>query len=305
MSVDEQIDLEQQADFFIALGHDDAAIDLLMAHMRSTGGGSPLPFLKLLEIHRRRGQREAYERTRVRFNQRFNSVAPEWQADPKSGRALDDYPLVIGRIQRAWPAPLDAMAELEAMLFRRGAEAELFDLPAYQEVLFLYQMARDLHQAEQRRRCRQMSMCCCRSAAARRRSLRPKARSCCGPNSTTASRCRSTSTSTHGPRRTVAEPVAPSRAATGALRSSRSTRRARPSRTTSGAAILTCAEPIARSLDLCQAVERQAQRLVALGKAQAHDALLEAGVVEHRQRNRRDADVGGQPTAEGGFVAAR
>jgi hypothetical protein len=148
MSVDEQIDLEQQADFFIALGHDDAAIDLLMAHMRSTGGGSPLPFLKLLEIHRRRDQREAYERTRVRFNQRFNSVAPEWQADPKAGRSLDEYPLAMGRIQRAWPSPLDAMAELEALLFRRGSGAELFDLPAYQEVLFLYQMARDLHQAE-------------------------------------------------------------------------------------------------------------------------------------------------------------
>jgi pilus assembly protein FimV len=148
MSVDEQIDLEQQADFFIALGHDDAAIDLLMAHMRSTGGGSPLPFLKLLEIHRRRDQREAYERTRVRFNQRFNSVAPDWQADPKAGRTLDDYPLAMGRIQRAWPAPLDAMAELEALLFRRGSGAELFDLPAYQEVLFLFQMARDLHQAE-------------------------------------------------------------------------------------------------------------------------------------------------------------
>ncbi|MDP1692474.1 MAG: hypothetical protein Q8L49_11095, partial [Burkholderiaceae bacterium] len=148
MSVDEQIDLEQQADFFIALGHDDAAIDLLMAHMRSTGGGSPLPFLKLLEIHRRRDQREAYERTRVRFNQRFNSVAPEWQGDPKAGRTLDGYPLAMGRIQRAWPSPLDVMAELEALLFRRGAGAELFDLPAYQEVLFLYQMARDLHQAE-------------------------------------------------------------------------------------------------------------------------------------------------------------
>jgi len=148
MSVDEQIDLEQQADFFIALGHDDAAIDLLMAHMRSTGGGSPLPFLKLLEIHRRRDQHEAYERTRVRFNQRFNSVAPDWQADPKLGRALEDYPLAMGRVQRAWPSPLDAMAEIEALLFRRGEEAELFDLPAYQEVLFLYQMARDLHQAE-------------------------------------------------------------------------------------------------------------------------------------------------------------
>ena len=148
MSVDEQIDLEQQADFFIALGHDDAAIDLLMAHMRSTGGGSPLPFLKLLEIHRRRDQRDAYERTRVRFNQRFNSVAPEWDADPKLGRTLVDYPLAMGRVQRAWPSPLDAMAEIEALLFRRGDEAELFDLPAYQEVLFLYQMARDLHHTE-------------------------------------------------------------------------------------------------------------------------------------------------------------
>ena len=148
MSVDEQIDLEQQADFFIALGHDDAAIDLLMAHMRSTGGGSPLPFLKLLEIHRRRDQREAYERTRVRFNQRFNSVAPDWQADPKAGRTLEEYSLAMGRIQRAWPSPLDAMAELEALLFRRGPGAELFELPAYQEVLFLYQMARDLHQAD-------------------------------------------------------------------------------------------------------------------------------------------------------------
>ncbi len=148
MSVDEQIDLEQQADFFIALGHDEAAIDLLMAHMRSTGGGSPLPFLKLLEIHRRRHQRDDYERTRVRFNQRFNSVAPEWQADPKLGRMLEDYALPLGRIQRAWPSPLDAMAELEALLFRRGPGAELFDMPAYQEVLFLYQTARDLHAAE-------------------------------------------------------------------------------------------------------------------------------------------------------------
>ena len=149
MSVDEQIDLEQQADFFIALGHDESAIDLLMAHLRSTGGGTPLPFLKLLEIHGRRGDREAYERTRVRFNQRFNSVAPEWQADPKIGRALEDYPLVVGRIQTAWPTPLDAMAELEALLFRRGAGSEMFELPAYQEVLFLYQLARDLHQASQ------------------------------------------------------------------------------------------------------------------------------------------------------------
>jgi hypothetical protein len=96
----------------------------------------------LLEIHRRRGDREAYERTRVRFNQRFNSVAPDWQADPKDGRSLEAYPLVVGRIQHAWATPLDAMAELEALLFRKS-RGELFDLPAYREVLFLYALARD------------------------------------------------------------------------------------------------------------------------------------------------------------------
>jgi pilus assembly protein FimV len=81
----------------------------------------------------------------VRFNQRFNGIAPEWQADPKLGRGLEDYALAIGRIQRAWPSPLDAIAELEALLFRRGPEAEFFDLPAYHDVVFLYLIARDLH----------------------------------------------------------------------------------------------------------------------------------------------------------------
>ena len=38
-----------------------------------------------------------------------------------------------------------SVAELEALLFRRGAGSEMFELPAYQEVLFLYQLARDLH----------------------------------------------------------------------------------------------------------------------------------------------------------------
>jgi hypothetical protein len=149
VTVEEQIDLEQQADFFIALGQDDAAIDLLLTHLRGTGGTSPMPYLKLLDIYRRRGDRDAYERTAARFNQRFNGVAPAWDADASAGRSLEDYPSLLARIQRLWWAPLDAMAELESLLFRKGQGAELFDLPAYLDVLFLYQIARELHQTEQ------------------------------------------------------------------------------------------------------------------------------------------------------------
>ncbi len=147
VSIEELIDLEQQAEFFVVLGQDDAAIDLLVEHLRNTGGGSPLPYLKLLEIYHRRGEHEHYERTRTRFNHRFNAYAPAWGVDLQAGRSLESYPGVIPRLQQVWSRPLDAMAELEALLFRKS-RGELFDLPAYREVLFLYSLARDLMDRE-------------------------------------------------------------------------------------------------------------------------------------------------------------
>jgi len=143
MSAEELIDLEQQAEFFVVLGQDDAAIDLLMGHVRSTGGVSPLPYLKLLEIYRRRGEREPYDRIRERFNRRFNAYAPEWDVDPELGLSLDGYPDVMGRLQKAWASPSQAMDLLDVALFRRDA-GPTFDVPAYRELLFLYSLSRDL-----------------------------------------------------------------------------------------------------------------------------------------------------------------
>jgi pilus assembly protein FimV len=147
VSIEELIDLEQQADFFVALDQDEAAISLLTDHLQQSHGASPLPYLKLLEIYRRRGDRADYEHTRQRFNQRFNAYAPEWDVGLQSGRGLDDYPEVMPRLMQAWARPLDSMAELEALLFRKS-RGELFDLPAYREVLFLYSIARDLLERE-------------------------------------------------------------------------------------------------------------------------------------------------------------
>jgi len=144
MSVEELIDMEQQAEFFIVLGQDDAAIDLLMGHVRNGGSTSPLAFLKLLEIYRRRDERDPYDRVRERFNRRFNAYAPDWEAGAAPGKALEEYPHVVAQLQAAWPNPAEAMKLLEALLFRRDASASTFDLPAYGELLFLYSQARDL-----------------------------------------------------------------------------------------------------------------------------------------------------------------
>ena len=146
LSVEELLDLEQQADFFIALGQEDAAVDLLMSHLRSAGGQSPLPYTKLLEIYKRQGDRSAYERTRARFNRRFNAYAPDWDTGPTAGRSLEDYPETVQLLEGAWASPIDAMAILEGLLFKRDDTSELFDLPAYRDVLVLYSLARDLWQ---------------------------------------------------------------------------------------------------------------------------------------------------------------
>jgi pilus assembly protein FimV len=145
LSVEELIDLEQQAEFFVVLGQDEAAIDLLMGHVRSSGGVSPLPYLKLLEIYRRRGDREPYERIRERFNQRFNAYAPEWGTDLLLGKALDDYPQMLMKLQRFWDEPARVTELLDGALMRtEGLATESYDLPAYRELLFLYSIARDL-----------------------------------------------------------------------------------------------------------------------------------------------------------------
>lgn len=146
LSVEELIDLEQQAEFFVVLGQDEAAIELLMSHVRNDGGISPLPYLKLLEIYKRRGEADAYERIRDRFNRRFNAYAPDWASDLQQGLSLEAYPETVQRLQELWGAPAKAMETLAAALFRRDASDQTYDLPAYRELLFLYAIARDFQE---------------------------------------------------------------------------------------------------------------------------------------------------------------
>lgn len=148
VSVEELIDLEQQAEFFVVLGQDDAAIGLLEGHVHSTSGASPLPFLKLLEIYRRLDRRADYERVQGEFNKHFNAFAPTWDSDFQHGHTLVDYPGVVERLQALWPSPAKAMEVLEKSLSRPDNGAEPFELPAYRELLFLYAVARDLSERD-------------------------------------------------------------------------------------------------------------------------------------------------------------
>lgn len=143
VSAEESLELEQQVEFLTVLGQEDAAVGLLTEHLRKTGGTFPMPFLKLMDIHRRRGDRAAYETVRARFNQRFNAVAAAFGAAPAPARGLQEHPGLMQRIERAWADPVESMTLLENLIFRSDG-AEPLDLAALEDVVFLHAVARDV-----------------------------------------------------------------------------------------------------------------------------------------------------------------
>ena len=149
VSVEELIDLEQQVDFFQVLGQDDAAADLL--RQRIAGGqASALPYLKLLELHQRRGEEAEFNALTEQFTERFKTVPPTWGAKLDEGRDLESYTRVLEFIQQHWADSGASMAVLQNLLSHGGVDAQGFDLPAYRDLLLLYALARDQSEREVR-----------------------------------------------------------------------------------------------------------------------------------------------------------
>jgi hypothetical protein len=144
LTADELIDLGQQADFFVALGQDDSAISLLESQLPTVGGGGAWPYLKLLEIHRRREDRAAFDRVCERFEKRFGVLPADWRVRSVAGKALDAYDGVIQRIEGVWAEPQEATRLIETLMIRGDSNVEFFDLAAMADLQSLYLLAKSL-----------------------------------------------------------------------------------------------------------------------------------------------------------------
>lgn len=142
LSADELIDLEQQAEFFVALGQDGSAVSLLEQRLCGVGGGGAWPYLKLLEIYRRLDDRDSYERVREGLDRRFGPSPTGWTDGRTSGRPLDSYPELTRRIESAWIEPAQAMRLIESLMVRGDEESGVFDLTAMADLQSLYLLAR-------------------------------------------------------------------------------------------------------------------------------------------------------------------
>ncbi len=143
VTADALIDLEQQAEFFVALGQEDTAVDLLDGFSRGAGGACPFPYLMLLAIHRRRGDSVAHAAVRERHEKRFKRASPAWEGQPAAATSIADHAEEMRRIESVWSDPAAAMRLVESLLVHGGTPAEAFDLHCLGELQFLYLLARD------------------------------------------------------------------------------------------------------------------------------------------------------------------
>lgn len=149
VATEELFDVQQQADFFVSLGEDDQAIQILRSHLTESHEPSALAYLDLLKIYHRLGRRADYERSREEFNHVFNAGAPPFDQYTDESLGLEAYETAFGRIQALWPQP-KVLDVIEQSIFRdpNDPDSEVFDLEAYRELLLLHAMAKEMIKRE-------------------------------------------------------------------------------------------------------------------------------------------------------------
>ena len=145
VATEELFDVQQQADFFVSLGEDEQAIQVLKDHLVESHEPSALTYLDLFHIYHRLGRRRDYESLREEFNHVFNAGAPPFDGYSQRGQGLESYETAFSRIQALWPQPR-VLDLIEQSIFRDSTDSstEVFDLEAYRELLMLHAIAKDL-----------------------------------------------------------------------------------------------------------------------------------------------------------------
>lgn len=149
VATEELFDVQQQADFFVSLGEDEQAIQVLKDHLTESHEPSALTYLDLFHIYHRLGRRQDYESLRDEFNHVFNAGAPPFDSYSQRGQGLESYETAFSRIQALWPQPR-VLDLIEQSIFRDSTDSstEVFDLEAYRELLMLHAIAKDLIQRD-------------------------------------------------------------------------------------------------------------------------------------------------------------
>ena len=149
VQVEEISDITQEAEFWMSVNNPEKAILILEHQTSSDSPGhreSPAPWLYLLDLYRTTGQRDAYERLRVRFSSLFNARTLDFDEDPATVdlHQIEDYPHIIRNIHDLWRTD-EVLPYLKSLMLANPEHKRIgFDLPVYRDILMLITLAQEI-----------------------------------------------------------------------------------------------------------------------------------------------------------------
>jgi hypothetical protein len=117
-----------------------AAQELLAKHITAVPNTCAWAYMEYLDLSAQLDQRDAFEAMRKRYRLQFNRLAPYWMEPNASVQTLDTYERPMVELSTAWGSRAQAHVLISTWLLGNLHSRRLFQLPAYHDLLDLYEM---------------------------------------------------------------------------------------------------------------------------------------------------------------------
>lgn len=142
--VSEQADQALElAEIMLSMGLGHGAAQTLAEQIRNEPKQALRHWLRLLEIYRKNGQQEEFERSAEELRQHFNVKPEDWHEQPDALRSVEDYPHIATRLTELWGRPACLVYLNNLLADNRGGSRSGFPQSVAEELLLLTAMLRD------------------------------------------------------------------------------------------------------------------------------------------------------------------
>jgi pilus assembly protein FimV len=127
------------AEIMLSMGLASGAAQTLTEHIRHNPKQALHHWLKLLDVHRKSGNKQQFEESSRELQQHFNIQAENWaQLHAGEVTTLENYERVWRHIESVWRQPAEALNYLKHLLEdNRGGTRAGFPQPVAEEILLL------------------------------------------------------------------------------------------------------------------------------------------------------------------------
>ncbi len=117
-----------------------AAQKLLLEHIDAVPNTCAWAYMQYLDLASQQGHRDAFESMRKRYRLQFNRLAPYWGEPNTTVQGIENYDRPMAELCAAWSSHERARTLIATWLLGTLHSRRLFQLPAYHDLLDLYEM---------------------------------------------------------------------------------------------------------------------------------------------------------------------